>query len=189
MASKKASKGELAARYAAALYELASENKAVDQVADDLAKLKILLAESRDLSRLLRSVAIPRADQFRALRAVMGEAGMSELTQRFLGVITENRRLFALPDIIEAFRNLMAERRGEVRVDVRVARPLTDGQKDNLDNTLRAILDAKVDAAVTVDPALLGGMIVRVGSRMIDSTLKSKIDRMQIAMKSPGGAV
>lgn len=189
MASKKSGKTELAARYAVALYELASENKAVDQVADDLVALKRLLADSRDLKRLVRSPAITRQDQFKALDAVMLQAGLADLTRRFVGVVTYNRRLFALDAIIEAFETELADRRGDIRVDIKAARPLSDTQTRSLEESLRERLGARVKTAITIDPGLLGGMVLRVGSRMIDYSLKSKIDRLQIAMKSPGGAL
>lgn len=188
MASKNAGVSELAVRYAAALYELASENKAVDQVAGDLENLKRMLAQSPELYRLIRSPAIQRSEQFQVLDLIMTQLGVLDLTRRFVGTVARNRRMFALPAIIDSFRSVLADRRGEVRAQVTVARPLTDEQRSTLDETLKGIFGAKVTPEIGVDPNLLGGIVVRVGSRMIDSTLKTKIERLQLAMKSPGGA-
>lgn len=189
MASRKAGMTELAARYAAALYELASDNKSVDQVADDLETIKRLLDASPDLTRLVRSPAISRGEQLGAMNAVMETAGVTDLVRRFVGVVANNRRLFALPAIITAFRNELARRRGEIRVTVAVARPLSEQQGQMLEDALKGSVGAKVNTTVTVDPDLLGGMVVRVGSQMIDNSLKTKIDRLQLAMKAPGGAL
>lgn len=189
MASTGTGASELAARYSTALFELADESKALDQVAGDLAALKQILAESADLRRLVRSPVISRADQGRAMAAVLDKAGISDLTRRFVGLVAKNRRLFALSAMIDAFLAELRRRRGEATAHVTAARPLSDAQLKAVTEALRRSAGNKVSVDVTVDPQLLGGMIVRYGSRMIDSSLRTKLNKLQIAMKASGGQV
>ena len=184
-ASPSVSEG-LALRYAKALFELAEEARSLDAVADDLKTIRALLADSPDLARLVRSPLIGRAAQARAIDAVLEKVGLSALVRRFVGVVAGNRRLFALDRMAETFLAELARRRGEVTAQVVSAHPLTDAQMAKLSDELKKALGAKVDVALSVDPSLLGGMIVRVGSRMIDSSLKTKLDRLQLAMKGIG---
>ncbi|MBX6367937.1 MAG: F0F1 ATP synthase subunit delta [Rhodospirillales bacterium] len=183
MASNSSGVSGIAERYAAALFELADEQKALDEVADDLKRLREMLRESAELRRLVRSPVLSREDQGKAMGALAQAAGLGRLTQNFLGLVAKNRRLFALSGMIEAYLAQLAERRGEVTAEVVAAQPLDERQRARLDEQLRAAVGAKVAVDVRVDPSLLGGMIVKVGSRMVDASLKSKLHRLQIAMK------
>lgn len=173
----------LGARYATALFELAEENKALDPVAGDLQQIKALMGESADLRRLVRSPVISRNEQRAALLAVLERLGVTDLTRRFVALVATNRRLFALDAMIDAFLAELARRRGEMTADVRSAHALTAEQTEALTEHLRKTYGQRVSVNLSVDPSLLGGMIVRVGSRMVDSSLKTKLDRMQLAMK------
>lgn len=186
MASTMTGLSAVASRYATALFDLADEAKTLDAVADDLRALKTMLAESADLSRLIRSPVLSRDEQGRALSAVLAKAGMSELTGRFIGLVASKRRLFALPAMIEAFLAELARRRGEVVADVTTAQPLSAAQQKKLTDQIKQAVGAKVAINVAVDPALLGGMIVKVGSRMVDSSLRTKLGKLQLAMKGIG---
>jgi len=165
------------------MYELADEQKALDQVADDLRGFKAAMAESEDLRRLVRSPVLARDEQARALQAVGAKAGMNQLSANFLGLIAKNRRLFALSAIIDAFLEILAERRGEVTAEVTSAAPLSDGQLASITDAVKQAMGAQAQVETRVDPGLLGGVVVRVGSRMYDSSLRSKLQRLELAMK------
>lgn len=173
----------VAGRYAAALFELAEEQKNLDEIAADAASIRALLAESADLRRLVASPVIGREEQGRAIAAVLEKAGVSELTRNFVGVVAKNRRLFALDDMCIAYRYLLASRRGEMTAEVTSAQPLTDAQRDALEQELRTAMGSKVTLDASVDQSLLGGMIVKVGSRMVDSSLKTKLQRLELSLK------
>ena len=173
----------LAERYAGALYELADEAKNLDQVADDLRGLKALLADSDDFRRLVRSPVIKRDEQERAVAAVSAQAGCQPITGNFLRLVARNRRLFALGDMIEAFLSILASRRGEVKARVTAARILSDDQIARLETALRNVAGAKVSLEIFIDQSLLGGLVVQLGSRMYDSSLRTKLQRLQSAMK------
>jgi F-type H+-transporting ATPase subunit delta len=183
VASQATGAAGLADRYAAALFDLADEAKALDRIADDLRALRSLLAESDDFRRLVRSPVLSRADQGKAVAALGERAGYDRLTRNFLGLLARNRRLFALPEMIRAFLDRLAQRRGEVTAEVVSAAPLTRQQQDTLDERLRRAVGRKVAIETKVDPSLLGGLVVKVGSRMVDASLKSKLQRLQLAMK------
>jgi F-type H+-transporting ATPase subunit delta len=176
----------LAERYAAALFELADERHALDEIAADLRELRAMLHDSPDLMRLIRSPVLSRAEQAKAVAAVAEGAGLSRLTADFLGVVARNRRLFAVPAMIEAFLAKLAERRGEVTAEVTAAQPLSEVQRATLAEQLRRAVGQRVSVEIRVDPALLGGMTVKVGSRMVDGSLRSKLQRLQMAMKGIG---
>ena len=176
----------IAARYATALYDLAEEAKALDTVAGDLRDVAAMIEASDDLRRLIRSPLFRREEQTRAIAALMEKAGVSDLTRRFVGVVAGNRRLFALPAMVDAFLRILAARRGEVAVEVTSARPLTEEQVQALVAALKRKVGDKIGIALKVDPALIGGLVVRVGSRMIDSSLRTKLQRLQLAMKGVG---
>jgi F-type H+-transporting ATPase subunit delta len=173
----------LAGRYATALYELAEEAKSLDQVAGDLATLKKAIVENADLQRLIASPLVPRDQQAKAVLAIVEKMGVSDLTRRFVGTVARNRRLFRLPAIIDAYSALLAEHRGEVTATVTSAKPLSAPQAESVNAALRAAVGRKVAVSVHVDPALLGGLKVKVGSRLIDASLASKLQRLQLAMK------
>lgn len=176
----------LAARYASALYELAEGERALDDVAADLTRLRQLIAESPELDRLVRSPVLSRDDQAKGMAAVLEHGGAHALTQKFVGAATMNRRLFAIEDMIKAFLAELARRRGEVAADVASAVELGPEQIDAVTAALREAVGQKVAVNLVVDPSLIGGLVVRVGSRMIDSSIKTKLQRLQFAMKGVG---
>jgi len=178
--------GGLASRYAAALFELADEKKQLDVVAGDLSSLKQAIAASEDLRRLIRSPVLSRADQGRAMEALLEAARASDLVRRFVGLVAQNRRLFVLPEMINAYLSQLAERRGEVTAEVVSARPLSDAQRSAVAEALRKAVGGKVAVDAQVDPSLIGGLVVKVGSRLIDSSLRTKLHRLQLAMKGVG---
>lgn len=176
----------VAGRYASALFDLAKEADALDSIAQDLKGLKAMLDDNSDLSDLVTSPLYSRDQQTTAMEAVLTSAGVQELTRNFVGVVTQNRRLFVISDIISAFAALLASHRGEMNAEVVSSRPLSDAQLDALRGTLANALHSDVVVETSVDETLLGGLIVRVGSRMIDSSLRTKLDNMQLAMKGVG---
>jgi F-type H+-transporting ATPase subunit delta len=173
----------LAERYGAALFDLADERKELDAVAGDLQALRGMLRDSTEFRRLIRSPVVTRAAQGKAIEAIATQAKLSPLTRNFLGLLAQNRRLFVLPEITTSYLQQLAERRGEVTAAVVVAQDLTPAQRAAVDEQLRKAVGRKVAIDLQIDPSLLGGLIVRVGSRMIDASLKSKLHRLQLAMK------
>jgi F-type H+-transporting ATPase subunit delta len=173
----------LAGRYAVALFELAQEQDALDTVAGDLHALRDLLEGSADLERLIRSPVLSREEQARAVRAVGERAGFAPLTLQFLGVLAHKRRLFALPDVIEAYDAMLAEHRGEVGAEVVSAVPLSAEQLESVERQLAAAVGQTVKLSTTVDPNLLGGLVVRVGSRMIDASIRTKLHQLELVLK------
>lgn len=174
----------MAGRYAHALFELALENKATDAVKADLDKFDGLLAESADLRRLVRSPVFGADEQLKALSAVLDKAGIGGLAGKFLRVITANRRLFAVGDMIRAYRALVARHKGEVQAQITVAEPLNDKNSEALKGALKSVTGGKdIDLNIKVDPAIIGGLIVKVGSRMVDSSLRTKLNAIKFAMK------
>ena len=186
MSSKKTGTTRLAGRYATALYELADTNAQLDQVAKDFRQLSVMMDESADLALLIKSPVISRSDQTRAMQALMAKAGMAPLTARFVGVVSENRRLYALAAIIAAFLNLLAARRGETTAEVVSAKKLSDSQIQAIAESLKSVIGGKVAVDAKVDPEVLGGLVVKVGSRMIDSSLRTKMQQMRLSMKGIG---
>lgn len=175
----------MADRYAAALYELAEERGALDVVSADLATLQALLDASAELRRVIASPVVGREAQRKALDALVQAVGLSELTRNFVGLVSSNRRAFALADMIKAFQARRARARGEVTAHVATATPLSADQAAALEAALKKAVGT-VSVAATVDPSLLGGMVVRIGSRMIDSSLRTKLKRLHFAMKGVG---
>lgn len=174
----------VAGRYASALFELADNAKALDQVAQDLDTFKKLLAESAELARLIASPVIGRDLQSKALLAVLDAAGIKGLTRNFVGTVAANGRARELPAMASAFLAELARRRGETTAIVTSAVPLSAAQMQQLTDTLRGILGgAKVSIDAQVNPDILGGLVVKVGSRLFDSSIRSKLQRLQLAMK------
>lgn len=186
MASEAAGLTGIAERYATALYELAEGEKVLDQVADDLRWLRDVIGEHADLRRLIRSPLLDRNDQRQALDTILDKAGASALTRRFVGVVANNRRLFVLSAMADAYLGILSERRGEVAAHVTTATKLTQEQVKALGDALKKVVGAKVSVDLKVDETLIGGMVLRVGSRMFDNSLRTKLQRMQIAMKGIG---
>lgn len=175
--------GGVAGRYASALFDLAEEANQVRQVEKDLIALQSLLNESADLKRMVRSPVFSSDEQGRAIAAVAEKAGLAPLVVNFLKVLARNRRLFALNEMIRTFLALAARQRGEVNAEVATAHPLTAEQLATLKETLRASAGKDVQLITKVDPTLLGGLIVKMGSRMIDSSIRTKLTSLKTAMK------
>jgi F-type H+-transporting ATPase subunit delta len=173
----------MAGRYATALFDLALETNAVEPVKADLDRFDALLAASADLSRLVRSPAFSAEEQLQALSAVLERAGIGGLAANFLKLATSNRRLFAVRDMIKAFRELVARHKGEATAEVTVAEALKDLHVDALRAALKAVSGKDIDLDVKVDPAILGGLVVKLGSRMVDSSLRTKLNAIKHAMK------
>lgn len=176
----------MAGRYALALFELALESKKLKNVEADLKKFADLLDGSTDLTRLVRSPVFSADDQQQAVAAIAKKAKISGITANFLELIAKNRRLFAVSDMIRAFSALSARHRGEVKAEVTSANKLSADQTKALTASLKSAIGQDVQLTSHVDPALLGGLVVKVGSRMIDTSLKTKLDNLQFAMKEVG---
>jgi F-type H+-transporting ATPase subunit delta len=176
----------MAGRYATALFELALEAGTVDSTLADLQRFDALLDESSDLARLVRSPVFTADVQSKALAAVIDKVEIQGLAAQFLQVVTSNRRLFAVRDIIKAYGALVARHKGEVTAHVTVAEPLSDAHRDEIRNTLNAVTGKDVRVDVTVDPSIIGGLVVKLGSRMVDSSLRTKLNGLKHAMKEVG---
>jgi F-type H+-transporting ATPase subunit delta len=176
----------VATRYATALFELAEEGKALDKVEADLAAVERLTAESPELRQVLRSPIVSRERQAAAVTALAGPAGIGDIVARFLGVLAQNRRLFALPAITAAYRSRLAAARGEVTAEVTSAVPLDEAQLEAVKASVSRYAGKAVSLTADVDPSLLGGLVVRIGSRMIDASLKTKLQQLELAMRGVG---
>ncbi len=173
-------------RYASALFELAREQNELDKVDQDLGTFQAMLQQSPDLARLVKSPAFAAEEQERALGAVMDWASIGATTGNFLKVVTRNRRLFAAEDMIKGFRQQLALHRGEMTAEVQSATPLSNEQLAALKSTLKASYGKDVRLDAKVDPSLLGGLVVKVGSRMFDSSLRTKLMNLKVVLKGPG---
>ena len=174
----------MAGRYATALFELARDEKTVDAVKADLDAFDRLLSESADLNRLVRSPVFGADEQGRALSAVLEKAGIKGLAANFLKLVASNRRLFAAHDMIRGFRALVAKHKGEVTAEVVVAEKMSDPHLQALKDALKSVTGGKaVDLNIKVDPAIIGGLTVKLGSRMVDSSLRTKLNSIKNAMK------
>jgi F-type H+-transporting ATPase subunit delta len=178
--------GGMPGRYASALFELAQEQNRLDEVDADLGKFQSMLDASGDLKRLVNSPAFAAEDQQRALKAVMDWASIGATTGNFLGVVARNRRLFAAEDMIKTFRGLLARHRGEVAAEVKSAIALTDEQLAALKARLKSTFSKDVRLDAKVDPSLLGGLVVKIGSRMFDSSLRTKLSNLKVVLKGSG---
>lgn len=176
----------VAERYASSLFELALESGAIDKVGADLDRFQALLDESEDLRRLVASPVFTSEEQIKAVSAVAAKAGIDGLVANFLKVVAGNRRLFAVPGMIRAFRQIAADHRGEVTAEVTSAHALTKEQETELKSALKGVTGKDVTIAVTIDPAILGGLIVKVGSRQIDTSLRTKLSTLKLALKEVG---
>jgi len=173
----------MAGRYATALFDLALEANAIEAVKADLDRFDALLAESADLTRLVRSPVFSADEQLQALSAVLERAGIRGLAANFFKLAASNRRLFAVRDMVKAFRALVARHKGEATAEVTVAEALKDQHVDALRAALKSVTGMDVDLDVKVDPAILGGLVVKLGSRMVDSSLRTKLNGIKHAMK------
>lgn len=173
----------LQGRYASALYDLASEQNAIAAVESDLGKLGEAMAESHDLSALIRNPQISRGAATAAMDGVAKALGLSQLTRNFLGVLAGNRRLAALPDVVRAFGAIATAARGEVTAQVTSAHPLSPAQLKALEARLKAREGKDVKIVAHVDPEVLGGLVVRIGSQQIDSSIRTRLNSLAQAMK------
>ena len=174
---------EVGHRYAQALFELALDGDMVEPVLSDLERLKRLLAESQDLARLVASPAFTSEEKRKGLEAVAAKAGFTALSVKFLGLLAENRRASALVQVIDAFRRLYDKHRGVVSARVTTAVKLTSGQLVGVQKALAQALGQEPEIETAVDPSILGGIKVKVGSRLYDASLKTKLDTLKFALK------
>ena len=186
MAVEDPSVSGVSGRYATALFELARDEKSVDAVKADLARFSAMLADSPDLMRLVRSPVFSAEMQSKALVAVLEKAEISGIAAKFLKVLTANRRLFAVTDVIRAYSALVAKFKGEATADVTVAEALSDKNLDALKTALKSVTGKDVALNVNVDPSIIGGLVVKLGSRMVDSSLRTKLNSIKHAMKEAG---
>ena len=173
----------LQGRYASALYELASENKSVSTVEADLDQLGQSIVASSDLASLIRNPRLTRAGAQAAMTGLGTHLKLSPLTQKFLGVLAHNRRLSALPQIVTAFAGIAAAARGELNATVTSAHPLSADQVSAIAAKLKAREGKDVKLTATVDPEILGGLVVRIGSTQIDSSIRTRLNTLANAMK------
>ena len=173
----------MAGRYATALFELAREQNAIDTVKVNLDRFDALVAEIADLARLLRSPVLSTGEQTRALSAVLDKTGIDGIAANFLKLVAAKRRLFAARDMVKAYRALVARHKGEVTAEVTVAEPLNDARMTEIRDALKQITGKDVQVDVTVDPSIIGGLKVKVGSRMVDASLRTKLNSIKFAMK------
>lgn len=177
----------MAGRYASALFSLAQEKGATDEVGSNLQAFSALLAESEDLRRLVKSPVFSAEDQVKALGAVLARAGIGGLAANFLKLVASKRRLFAVPDMITGYRDLVDAARGVTRAEVTVAEPLGDMQTAALRDALAQVSGGKsVNVAIKIDPSIIGGLVVKLGSRMVDASLKTKLNSIRTRMKEVG---
>ena len=183
MAGQSVGGAGLADRYATALFELALERDALEAVERDLDAIRTLVAGSDDLGRVVRSLTLSRAEQGQALDAVLERLGTGRYVRNFVALLARNRRVFLLTDMIAAFQAKLAEHRGEVSAEVTSAVPLKPAHVEAVNEALRAIVGRDVALETRVDPALIGGLTVRVGSRMLDNSIRTKLQNLELAMK------
>lgn len=176
----------VAGRYAAALFDLAKEASSISDVEADLKKFQGLLDESEDLRRMVRSPVIAADDQLKAVEALLAKVGFSDLAANFFKLITANRRLFVVHDMIKSFLAIAAKDRGEITAEVSSAVALSDAQTEELKAALKASVGKDVTLNARVDPSLLGGLVVKVGSRMIDSSLRTKLQSLKSQLSGAG---
>jgi F-type H+-transporting ATPase subunit delta len=176
----------VAERYASSLFTLALEDGAVAEVTAALDQFQAMIDGSPDLQRLVKSPVFSADEQLAAVTAILGKAGISGIAANFVKVAASNRRLFAVPGMIRAFREIAARHRGEVSADVTAAHALTAEQETELKAALKGVTGKDVTINVAVDPSLLGGLIVKLGSRQIDTSLRTKLSTLKLSLKEVG---
>ncbi len=186
MAGEDQTPSGVAGRYATALFELGQEANALDPILNELNRFHEAMDAVEDLARLVKSPVFSAEDQERAIAAILKQMKIEGLTANFLKLIARNRRLFAAPDMIKAFRAMVAKNRGQTSAEVVSATKLEDGQVRALREALKASLGKDVELEQRVDPTLLGGLVVKIGSRMIDNSLRTKLNSLKVAMKEVG---
>jgi F-type H+-transporting ATPase subunit delta len=173
----------MAGRYATALFELAREADEIDAVKTNLERFDALVAESADLERLVRSPVFSADEQLHAVGAVLDRAGIGGVAARFVKLVTTNRRLFAVRDMMRGFRELIARHKGQATAEVTVAEAAKDDHVAALRNALNVVSGKDIELKIKVDPAIIGGLVVKIGSRMVDSSLRTKLNSIKHAMK------
>ena len=173
----------LSGRYAVALFDLARDGNALDTVANSLGAIKAAIAESADFKSLINNLVLSRDAAGKTIAAVASSMGIDVLTTKFLGVLADNRRLSQLPAVIRAYETLLSNHKGEVRAEVTSAHPLDSDQTAALQKNLRARVGRDVALDAKVDPAILGGLVVKIGSQMIDSSIRTRLNSLAQAMK------
>nr|WP_269144965.1 F0F1 ATP synthase subunit delta [Pseudosulfitobacter pseudonitzschiae] len=176
----------IAKRYATAVYDLAKETKAVKAIETDIAALQEAMAESGDFNAMIHSPIYTRDQQGAAVTALAKKMKLSGVMSNTLALMAQKRRLFVLPQLVQTLRDLIAEDKGEVTADVTSAKALTKTQSDKLAKTLTASMGKTVTIHATVDESLIGGLVVKVGSKMIDTSIRSKLNSLQNVMKEVG---
>ena len=183
MTTQTTGSSEIAERYATALFELALEREELDSIKSDLDSLASLLNKSEDLNRLTRSPVISRKEQGKAIDSIAENLKISLLVRNFLGVMANKRRLFALEAVIRNFHHKVAEHKGEVAAQVTSAQPLKPEHEAAVRVALKDFVGRDVALETIVDPAIIGGLKIMVGSRMIDNSIRTKLDNIELAMK------
>jgi F-type H+-transporting ATPase subunit delta len=176
----------VAGRYASALFELATEQKSVDATGAALTQLKGLIGASADLERLIRNPVFTADEQTRAIGAVLAKAKIAGLAGNFVRLVASNRRLFALPQMISAYHQMVANAKGIVTAEVTLASPPSAKVVKDIETALKDVAGSSVSVDVKVDPAIIGGIVVKIGSKMVDASLKTKLNSMRLAMKEVG---
>ncbi len=170
-------------RYAGALIDLAEKDKAVDKIQKDLADLRGMIDSSDDLNALIASPMVSKEKQEKAINGIASKAKLQKLTKKFLGVLIENRRLGALPGIISAYEKLVAQRSGQIEVSVETAEKLTAAQRKSVEKSISSALKTDIKLTEKVTPEIIGGMVVTIGSYMIDDSVRRKLERLNVALK------
>jgi len=183
MASQLTSGDLVSDRYASALYDLAAEKKLVDPVLEDLSNLKNILKDNKELNLVIKSPLVTSIDKLNIFQSLLKKINANELTSTFIKVIEKNKRFSNLASIITQFININSQKRGDVLADITSADELNNDQKNNITNQLQSILGDKLSLSFDVDKNIMGGLIVKVGSKMIDTSLSNKINKLKIAMK------
>jgi F-type H+-transporting ATPase subunit delta len=173
----------MAGRYATALFELAREEKSLDSVKSDLDRFDAMVEGSDDLKRLVKSPVFTADEQAKALKAILEKAKIGGISAKFLGIVAQKRRLFAVGQMVRAFRALVAQHKGETRAEVTVAEPMSETHLNALKDALKSTTKKDVVLDINVDPSILGGLKVKLGSRMVDASLKTKLNSIKLAMK------
>lgn len=175
---------EIARRYATAFFELAQQSGQIDQITADLETLDALIASGGDFSNLLNNATLRRDDQAKALAAIAQHYKLSSLTAKLLGVVAQKRRLPALPAIVNAVAERVAAHKGEITAEVTAAQALDQSQIDEIAQNLKKVLGKEVNVRLNIDPAIIGGLIIKVGSRLIDASVGTKLERLHRALKN-----
>jgi len=176
----------LSGRYAKALYDLAESGSSTNEVEKDLIDINTMIEDSSDLKELIVSPILSRTEQMKAMKSILMKMKSSELTQKFVGVLANNRRLSILKLVISDFRQILSSIRGEMTANVSSAKPLKNEQKAHLIKILEGLVDGKVYLNLDVNPDLLGGLVVKIGSKMVDTSIQTKLQHLQLAMRGVG---